>query len=120
MRTLELNKIDLWASTPTGYTDKKDSAGNYTGERVKTFPTATKVRVHAYPKTSRITEEIFGIDSEVELAIITDKNIVFTDETLLFKTAPTVAVSKYNNNYDYKIIKILESINSNQYGVRSK
>ena len=116
MRTLNLNKTKLWKVTQTGVEKKVDSNGFLTGERIKTYGTPEVVYIHLYPATGEIVEQIFGKDSSFDkIAVSTD--VVLEDDCLLFLSQP---VSHYDQTYDYKLSKIVESLNVYNYGLKAR
>lgn len=116
MRTLELNKKDLWIVEPVSKTEVVDSEGFKTGEYVTTYSTPVKIRLSLYPASGKIVRDIFGIDYSCDqLAVSND--IVFTVNTLIFESEPS---SNYSTTYDYRVDKIQKSINVYQYGLRRR
>jgi hypothetical protein len=113
MRTLSKNTIAVWYVNPSGYTDTKDANDDYTGERTTTFATAVKVYINMFPSNGIVAEQIFGKDASLDMVAVSN-DIVFTKDTLIFTSVP---VSNFPTTYDYRVSKIVKSLNTYQYGL---
>lgn len=117
MRTLELNKSNLWYVKPDGIeVDLKDEDGYYTGEVGIEYEKPIKIRLHLYPATGEIKEETFGLSSNVEM-ISSSTNVRLDKNGLVFNKKP---IDNYDTTYDYKVSEILESLNSFTYGLKGR
>lgn len=116
MRTLEKNKISLWLVNPTGFTDKVDPNGLYTGDVIRTYSTPIEIRLTLYPATGMIVESIFGHNVDIDMVSVTT-DIVLTPDSLLFETQPT---GDYLKTYTYKVNRILKSLNNYVYGLKRR
>lgn len=116
MRTLNKNKIALWVTSPNTKTRETDSDGNYTGEYITTFKTPTKIYINLYPATGEIVEEIFGKSYDCDMVAVSI-DVILDKDTLLFYTQPT---SDYNTTYDFRVDRILTSLNNCQYGLKRR
>lgn len=116
MRTLERNKTVLWLVNVTGSSQKVDSQNYYTGEVVETFGTPTKIEIALYPSFGDIVERIFGTDTSFDMIAVSN-DIVLNENSLLFETQPT---SDFYKNYDYRVKRILKSLNTYNYGLESR
>lgn len=117
MRTLELNKQELWFVEPTGtYTEKVDDDLNFTGERIRDFTSPVKIRMMLYPDDGTINNDFSGKLVNFDFySVTTDLN--FSDEALLFYNEP---LSNFDTTYDLKVEKILKSLNSTTYLFKSR
>lgn len=113
MRTLEKNKSPLWYVKQTGLTDKTDSNGFKTGEKIPTYSLPEKIRIQLYPANGAVATEIFGENASLDMIGVSELDL---DETcLFFDTEPVIG------DYDrptYKIERISKSLNSKNYGFR--
>jgi hypothetical protein len=118
MRTLEKNKINIWYVSPSGFTDEVDDDGYYTGAKIPTYSTPTKVRMHLYPSGSEVVEQIFGKDASLDMVAVSN-NVVLDRHTLMFLTEPTVGVD-YSLVHDFTIDIIAKSLNTYNYGLKRR
>ena len=118
MRTLEKNKINIWYVSPSEFTDEVDDDGYYTGAKIPTYSTPTKVRMHLYPSGSEVVEQLFGRDASLDMVAVSN-DVVLDRHTLLFLTEPTVGVD-YSTTYDYSISQIAKSLNNYNYGLERR
>lgn len=116
MRTLEKNKTILWLVNPATYVDVVDDDGFETGERQQTFGTPVEIRIALYPASGRIKEEIFGRDYACD-KIAVSNDVILTKDSFLFYSQPT---ENFDTTYDLIVDKILPSLNTYNYGLRSR
>lgn len=133
MRNQVINTKLFWAVYPVSTTELLDGDGFDTGEKTKVYSTPVQVRLTVYPSNGAIIEQIFGKDAQVDLVGITtnetlismvepvDYELLRTErlikDTLLFVTEPT---SNFMTTYDYKISNVKRSLNTFQFGLRSR
>lgn len=116
MRTLELNKTNLWYTREIGEIDVVDDEGNFTGEIEMEYLKPEKIRLHLYPASGEVLEESFGRSSGVEMISSTTDNILKVNDLIYYEEP----LENYNENYDYSITSILRSLNSFQYGLKGR
>lgn len=116
MRTLNINKTKIWYVVPTGSSEVLDINGFKTGEFEYTYSTPVYDYITMYPSNGAIIEQLFGKDSSLDMVALSN-SVILTKDTLIFLTAP---VSNYDITYDYRVDNIKQSINSYQYGLRSR
>lgn len=116
MRTLEKNKTVLWLVNPATYVDVVDNDGYETGERIQTFGAPVEIRLALYPANGVIREEIFGRDYSCDVIAVSN-DIILTKDSLLFYNQPT---ENFDTTYDLIVDKILHSLNTYNYGLRSR
>jgi len=116
VRTLARNQTKLWIVSPATKVEALDSDGYRTGEFVSVFTSPTIIYLSLYPSTGSIVEQLFGKDYSPDM-LACSNDIVLTKDTLLFLQEP---ISDYATTYDYKVDKILESLNTYQYGLRRR
>jgi len=114
MRTLNRNETKLWAVDIVSYTDEVDDAGDFTGERVPVYSSPSIVFLPLYPVTAEISEALFGRNNSVDMVCVS--TVELSENTLLFLTEPAVDAD-FDTIYDYRMSKILPSLNSYQYGL---
>lgn len=114
MRTLNRNKTKLWAVDIVSYTDEVDDAGDFTGESVPVYGSPSIVFLPLYPVTAEVSESLFGRNNSLDIACVS--TIELSENTLLFLTEPAVDAD-FDILYDYRVSKILPSLNSYQYGL---
>jgi len=113
MRTLEKNKLSYWLVNKVGDTNEVDVDMNYTGEVIPVYSNPSQIRLATYPANGKITEEMFGKNSQLDLiAVSTD--VVLTKDSLLFLASP---LGDYSTTYDYRVDKINQSLNGYSYGL---
>lgn len=116
MRTLEINKTNLWYVSPDGIeVELKDEDGYYTGEIEIQYEEPLPINLHLYPANGKILEESFGLAHDLDY--VTSTNTKLDNGMLLFKEKPT---RDYSNTYDFKIDGVLESLNFYQYGLKGR
>lgn len=116
MRTLEINKIDIWYVNPSEKVDVIDDDGYFTGETNIIFGEPKSTRLMLYPASGDIVERLFGTDTSIDM-IATSTNLVLEEGTLLFLSEP---IDNFEETYDYKLSKILKSLNNYQYGLKGR
>ena len=115
MRTLEINKVDMWYVEPLGTTDVVDDDGFSTGELERTFSEPTKIRIPLYPASGKITNEAFGNHAVIDMITTTSDKL--PKSALLFESEPE---GDYENTYSYRIDEVSESLNINRYGLTGR
>ena len=116
MRTLELNKVEVWYVETMGEVDLLDEDGYFTGEKEFGFSTPKKIRLSLYPGNGVIGEQLFGTTSNLDMISVSESNLL-SKNGLLFYTKPN---SDYDTTYDLKVNKILKSLNSYNYGLKGR
>lgn len=116
MRTLNINKRELWMVRPTGTTDYVNSSGFKTGEKVKTYTEPVKISVNYRSNDGKLAVVGRGLSFEDDLTI-TSCTVVLEKDDLIFKSEPT---SDYDESYDYIVDRISGSINSVTYGLKAR
>lgn len=115
MRTLELNKSTLWYANPNGeQVEIIDDNGYHTGEVEIQFNPPIIVKLHIYPASGEVKERTFGTMVDIDM-ITSTTDVILEENGLLFKEKP---IDNYDITYDYKVTKILKSLNSYQYGLK--
>lgn len=113
MRMLEKNKRDIWYSYFMG-SEEVIIDGLYTGEMEEKYTNTFKTKVNFMPKSSVIRQDNFGELEDIDLVIMTDKDI-FNEDTVIFIHPPTNI--KVADSYDYKVSKIIKTLNSYTIGL---
>lgn len=116
MRMLERNKRTIWYSYYLGNEEIiKDSL--CTGEFEEKYTKPYKTKVNFIPVSSNIKPTPFGDLHNVDLVIMTDKNI-FNEDTVIFINRPS------NNNiadsYEYEVVKMIKTLNSYTIGLKKR
>lgn len=145
MRNQVINTKLFWAVYPVSTTELLDGDGFDTGEKIKVYSSPVQVRLTVYPSNGAIIEQIFGKDAQVDLVGVTTSNelipvvepsdtlypsdvIIPVDpsllrterlvkDTLLFVSQPS---DNFMTTYDYKISNVKRSLNTFQFGLRSR
>ncbi len=116
MRTLRRNRKKLWLVRPTGYTDKVDSQGNYTGEKIATYAAPVAIELSTYPRFGQVEYVPQGMGSQFDYyALSTSVELLAGD--LIFKEEPT---GDYDKTFDFKVSDKLESVNVTRYGLKAR
>lgn len=108
MRSLEINKSSFWMVRPTGFTDVMDGQGRYTGEKIATFSDPVKLRFNVFPNDGTITTTVKGQIEEFDFIGVSEELGIVSKDDLLFILQP---VDEFDLTYDYKVGRILQSIN---------
>ena len=116
MRTLELNKTELWCVEQIDLIPILDINGYDTGEVTKVFNTPRKIKLALQPSDGIVSNKIFGIDSSLDKISISN-DVVLTEKSLLFLSEP---VSNFDTTYEYAVSKIKKSLNTYNYGLRNR
>lgn len=116
MRTLELNKVNLWVVEPLGEVDIVDEDGFETGETEFSYSIPKKIKLPLYPSNGEIGEQIFGTSANLDMISVSNSNIL-SEKSLLFYEEP---IGNYDTTYDLKVSKILKSLNTYNYGLKSR
>lgn len=115
MRNLELNKTNVWYVDCIGETNVLDDEGYDTGEKEPIYSVPIPTRLILYPATGEVLEESFGVTSKIDMVTVSD--IKLKPQSLIFLSEP---ISNYDLTYDFKVSKILPSLNHTQYGLRGR
>jgi hypothetical protein len=116
MRSLEINKQPLWLVTITGHVDAVDDDGNFTGESIPTYSTPIPIKIAMFPSSGIVDDGMQGVLEKFDM-VATSTSIELITGDLLFNSQPT---SKFDSTYDYKVAKILSSLNSYRYGLEAR
>lgn len=116
MRTLELNKTDVWYVNFNEEERVYDDEGYFTGEYRSTYSEPIKIRLNLHSGTSSIKEEMFGVDNDVDIVCSSELSVL-DKNTLLFMEKPD---GNYNETYDYKVTEKFKSLNHYNYGFRGR
>lgn len=119
MRTLNINKMDVWYVDYIGEGDEiLDEDGNYTGETELKFTKPKKVKLNLYSTTSEVKNEIFGINNNIDIVCSTN-DLILNKQSLLFYEEPMEDID-YLAEYDLRVSAIQRSINHITYGFRGR
>lgn len=117
MRMCAKNMRNIWYSYFRGETEVVDENFEYTGEYVKNYTNWFKTRVNYTVKTNNALVQQFGDIEGADLTIVTDKPI-FTLETVCSTYPPdNIDIA---NNYEYRVIKVVKSLNSYLVGLKKR
>lgn len=116
MRNLEINKQYLWVVSPLGEVDVVDDDGNFTGEVDFNYTTPIKAGLILSPADGNIKNELFGEAYHCDLISVSNE-VVLNQGDYLFKAEPN---DDFDTTYDYKVDKILTSLNSYSYGLKAR
>lgn len=116
MRTLNKNTTKLWLVNKLDTVEEIDGDGFYTGNMVDTYSEPTVVYINIYPANSDIVERIFGKDVSFDKVAVSN-SIVLDENSLLFEEEP---IDDFATTYTYRIDSIAKSINTYNYGLRSR
>lgn len=117
MRLLERNKRYIWFSNYLGQEEVVED-GKYTGEFVFKYSSPYKIKVNFMPISNYIKKYDFGDASSVSMVIITDKDI-FKEDTVFFEQEPDPN-DDFSSTYDYKVVKIVETLNTYSIGIKKR
>lgn len=116
MRTLEKNKTTIWYCAVTGQTKEYDSDGLYTGNIIPQLSSPVKTKIHLYPATGIVSEQMFGKAANLDMIAVSMDDI-FDKTTLIYLKEPVLNIA---DTYDYKIEMISKSLNSVNYGLKKR
>ena len=116
MRTLELNKSKLWYVSPLGTTENVDADGFLTGEIVQSYSSPKLIKINIYPSNGTIMSQLFGEDANYDKIAVSNE-IDLDTESLLFLSEPSL---DYESTYDFKVSSKVKSLNTINYGLRSR
>ena len=112
MRDLEINKRTIYARNYIGVEEIKDEDDPtlYTGEKKVKYGAKYPIRTNISGARGQAEVELFGTDIAYDKTIVLDINkfnaLKITENTVLFVN------SKDKDKYDYKIVKIADTINT--------
>ena len=96
MRELEINKQTIYYATLVDYTDKIDSSGYRTGEKVKTYSDPVSLRINVSPARGNADRDIFGIDCNYSRTMTTaDLECPIQEDTILWIGIPSTDPPNY-------------------------
>ena len=121
MKALAINKQTLWYSLCTGKNPVYDANGLLTGEYKMGYATPVKAKMNISPANGRVAFEAFGIATNYDKTIVTDKmDCPIAEDTVLWiGIEPTSVVNgtTVNNPYNFVVNRVAKSLNSIVYGV---
>ena len=112
MRTLRRNKQKIYYANYVSKTETVDSNGFYTGEKVITYNTPTEAWVNVSPSRGEASIELFGADLNYTNTIVTDKDLGWDENTILW--VGTLSSLPHN----YTVVSVAKSINSVAYAIK--
>lgn len=116
MRLLNKNKRDIWYSYFIGQ-EEVIVDGKFTGEFENKYTNPYLTKVNFMPISSFIKKDDFGTIENIDMVIVVDKDI-FNEDTVFFINRPNN--TNIEDNYDYKVYKIIKSINSYTIGLKKR
>lgn len=105
----------LWCVECIGTVNEVDEDGHYTGEVKKLYGEPKRMGIHLYPSGGIIMEQLFGRDADYSKLAISE--ILLSKNSLLFLNTP---IEPYEENYDFLVERNKQSMNHNNYGLRSR
>lgn len=150
MRTLELNKTNLWYVERLEDVEVVDEDGHFTGELETSYSEPKPIRLHLYPANGDVLEQSFGLHADLDF--VTSTSIALNIGTLILRDNMVeykswmdshnltwkdmsehlwgklvksvddidVTVDDFLNNYYLKLDKILPSLNTYTYGLKGR
>lgn len=116
MRTLEKNKVSLWAVKKTIGAELRDADGFLTGEVGITYGAPFKVRLPLYPSNGDIAQQLFGTGSAFDMISVSN-DILLNKNDYLFYSEPS---GNFDATYDFMVESAQHSLNSHSYGLKSR
>jgi len=132
MRMLRRNGSQFWLVRITGYTEKTDSDGNFTGEKIPTFQNPYKIALNVMPVDGTVESAIQGFVGrydQIGLSMVELKE----DDLLMNVGFDSAIESDWNNGiynpsviatmdkrYNYKVGQALVSLNVRRYGLKAR
>lgn len=114
MRTLELNKQNLWYALRTGKTEVIDEYGNYTGVFKETYGTPVLYPVNVSESRGTSTLEPFGINEGYDRTFVTtDMNCPIREDSIIWFGA-----NPNTDPHNYVVYQVANSLNSITYKIR--
>lgn len=98
MRTLNINKKDIWYTLKLGEKPLLDDEGYDTGEIEDVYTKPIKTKLHLYPATGDVVQKTFG--KELDVDMITSTNIMFKKDTILSTNNPDAKICLDSMNLD--------------------
>lgn len=132
MRMLRRNNSHFWVVRTTGYTDKVDGDGNYTGEKIPTFQNPYKIALNTMPVDGTVESAIQGFIGRYDLVGMSMSDLKEDDLLLKVGFNPTieadwengvfnpVIIATMDKQYDYKVGQALISLNVRRYGLKAR
>lgn len=108
---------EIWYSYFRGEEEIVDNDGNFTGEFKKIYTNPFKTKVNYMITKDIQNPQSFGQLEDADLSIITDKDIFDLDTVVWTYRPDNVNVDE---SYEYKIFKIVKSINSYMVGLKKR
>ena len=96
MRLLDRNKKTIYFKTFTKVEQNTDSNGLYTGEYSPTYSELQTIRVHVSPASGAAVQELFGIETNYALIILTeDMNCALDEYSIVWVDKDTAKGHNY-------------------------
>lgn len=114
MRTLEINKQDMWYALCTGKTEEIDEYGNYTGVFKVTYGEPVYFPVNMSQSRGTADVEQFGIEADYDRTFVTtDMACPIKEDSIIWFGADPVT-----EPHNYVVYQIANSLNSITYAIR--
>lgn len=117
MRSLSRNKKSIWYATYSTQTELVDENGLYTGEVGVGYSAPTEAKVNVSAAKGEARTEMFGTDLNYSKTIVTDNDMGWDENTVLWIDIPALSGSSVTA-YNYKVVSVAKSINSVTYAIK--
>lgn len=114
MRTMSINKQDVYYALPISRTDRVDEYGNITGQTDITYSDPIKVRMNVSAARGTSEVEQFGMNVNYNKTMLTsDMNCPIDESAILW-----LGKTPTDGSHNYVVSAVAKSINSIAYAVR--
>lgn len=117
MRALRRNKQKIYYSLLSTNAEIVDDNGLNTGEYENTYTTPASVNVNVSASKGSSYEQLFGTDLNYTKQIVSDKDLGFDENTILWVNKEAV-VSSAITPHNYNVVAVAKSLNSVVYAIR--
>lgn len=117
MRSLERNKQAIYYANYSSQVEEIDENGLYTGEITSVQYTPTLVKVNVSAARGEARTEMFGTDLSYSKTIVTDKDMGWDENTVLWVDIPAMQGSIVTP-FNYRVVSVAKSINSVTYAIK--
>lgn len=117
MRALERNKQKIYYSLLSSNAEIVDENGLPTGEYGNTYTTPQSVKVNVSANKGVSYEQLFGTDLDYTKQIVSDKDLGFDENTILWVDKEAV-VSSAITPHNFNVVAVAKSLNYVVYAIR--
>ncbi len=127
MRSLEINKIQIYYALYLGKQPILDSEGNETGEYTSGYGLPMKTRIRVSPNKGETNSQFFGASLDYDSTMVTNDNLPIDEFSVLWvNNTPELVDGSYPidsegnqiTGHTHSVVRVAKDINVVQYAIK--